>query len=240
MIEKLTKTLKSDIGNKFRVEHFNSTLPILLKVLQKTKPNEYLLEVGKRTLKSKSHKELKVGSEYYAVMRNTSAGHMMLTSLKSLPTLSQTPLLLDLKSFEEVLKKAHTEELKEFGIEGMLKAKSKEEFSAFGFFLMGLQKNILSFMLEDKENQRHYLQIKRGRDCLEFFAFYANFGAIIGKVFKKEQKVHLELQVQFESVAEFLRSYQKDLRGIGEIRIGVVSEIKPLFVMQDALLDLKI
>ncbi|ANV97504.1 hypothetical protein BBW65_01155 [Helicobacter enhydrae] len=237
MIEKISSIKGRAIAT--RVDRFNATLPILLKVLSQTKEKQYMLQVGNKVVQSKSYQPLQVGQNYYAIMRYSSLGEMMLTSLKAEVKFEKSPLSLEWKEIKELLAQERGEELKQFGLDGMLRAQSKEEFVSFGYFMLGLQKKILSFRFVDDEDKECHIQLKKQKKFLEFFALYPHLGAISGKLYDN-QGVILELRVQFESVVEFLRKHIGTLREVGEVRLMLQDKITPLFVPQESLLDLKI
>lgn len=235
MIERLLEIQRLNLASKIGKESiFNSTLPIKLKVLAKKGGMKYLLEVGKRTLETRSLKELEVGAKYFAMMKSGKAGNIILSSLTPEPKLNKTPLSLDFIESKELMSKNTFKEIAEFASERLARAESKEEFMEWAFVLSGLQKGVLSFCIQDEE-KKHYTQVKKRKNSLEFYAVFSHLGILSGKL-----SSILELEVMYPSVAKLLEENLDSLKWGGEVRIEVKEGIKPLFCMQESLLDLSI
>lgn len=237
MIERLLEIQRLNLASKITKESvFNSTLPIKLKVLAKKAGMKYLLEVGKRTLETRSQRELEVGGKYFAMMRSGKAGNIILTSLTPQPKLSKTPLMLDFAESKELLSKNTFKEIGEFASEQLAKSSTKEEFLEWAFVLSGLQKGVLSLCIQD-EDKKHYTQIKKQKNSLEFYALFSQLGIITGKI---SQGGGVKLEVMYPSVAKFLSENLEALNYQGEVRISVQERQEPFFCMQEQLLDLSI
>lgn len=236
MIDKLLEIQRLNLASKIGKESvFNSTLPIKLKVLAKKGGMKYLLQVGSRTLETRSLKELEVGGKYFAMMKSGKAGNIILSSLTAEPKLSKTPLSLDFAESKELLSKNTFKEIGEFASEQLAKSNSKEDFMQWAFILSGLQKGVLTLSIQD-EDKEHYTQIKKQKTSLEFYALFSHLGALSGRI----SKGALELEVMYPSVAKFLSENLHSLQWGGEVRINVASSIQPLFCMQEQLLNLSI
>lgn len=236
MIDRLLKIQKLNLASKISKESvFNSTLPIKLKVLAKKAGMKYLLEVGARTLETKSHRELEVGGKYFAMMKTGRAGNIILSSLAPEPKLNKTPLWLDFDQSKELLSKNTFKEIGEFASEQLTKSSTKEEFLQWAFLLSGLQKGVLSLNIKDGDKE-HYTQVKKQKTNLEFYALFPNLGVLRGRISREI----LEIEVMYPTVAKFLNENLNDLEWRGEIKISIASEIQPLFCMQEQLLNLSI
>ncbi|WP_027327481.1 hypothetical protein [Helicobacter pametensis] len=242
MIEQLLGIQKLQTSTHQRLSHFNATLPILIEVLKKTKPNHYLLMVGNQVLETKSLKNLQVGERYFALMRHSSVGGLMLSSLKPEPKIPKGVLEL---SWDEVTRLVQDHgakrELQEYALDKMALAKTRDEFLAWGFYLLGMQREILSFWVEHQE-KKTFMQIGRKKNGLVFYAMFPHLGEMNGRIYfcQKEDEMILELGVSYESVASFLREKQEELVGVGRLILHVRDKIIPLFLPQEQLLDLKI
>lgn len=239
MIDKLLQIQKFNLLSSKNLNHFNATLPILIEVLKKTKTNHYLLMVGNKTLETKSFKALEVGGKYFALMKHLSTGGIMLTSLKAEPKIPKAPLKFD---FEELKKNfldvSRIDQLQEYALDKISQAQNKEDFLSWGFFLLGMQRRILSFWI-DQDSKNTFFQIKAQKREMSFYALFPHLGELNGKLYQN-QGITLELCVSYESVASFLKEHQKLLKGIDRLEVCVDQRISPLFLPSEQLLDLKI
>lgn len=241
MIDKLLQIVHlTQKGNVERISSFNTTLPILLEVLKKTKHQHYLLKIGHQTLETKSLKELEIGGRYFALMRHLKHGGMMLSSLRSEPQIPKNFLEISFKEFKkELLESSQMQNIQEIALERMIHSPNKEEFLSWGFFLLGLQKGVVSFWLEN-EGKKVFLQIKKRKSHIDFYALFPHLGEISGKIFVLLDCLILELEVAYEGVARLLEENRSLLKGIGELRVQVSEKITPLFLPKEQLLDLRI
>lgn len=237
MIDKLLEIQRLNLASKIGKESvFNSTLPIKLKVLAKKGGMKYLLQVGSRTLETRSLKELEVGGKYFAMMQSGKAGNIILSSLTAEPKLSKTPLSLDFAESKELLSKNTFKEIGEFASDQLVRSNSKEEFLGWAFVLSGIQKGVLTLNIQDEEKES-YTQIKKHKNSLEFYAVFNQLGILSGKISKTQG---LELEVMYPNVAKFLSENLDLLQWKGRVKIFVGSKIEPLFCLQEQLLDLSI
>lgn len=241
MIHKLLQI--TQLGEKLKtpkLAHFNNTLPLLIEVLKKTKHQHYLLRVGKQTLETKSLRELEIGGRYFAIMKHSSLGNIMISSLKKEPKLPQSFLEFSLQEWKSQFKSQSLEDFQKTARDQMRDAKTSEEFMKWGFFLLGLQKQIVSFWIKDEE-KKTFLQFRSRKNRIDFYALLPHLGEIEGKILRiNEDQIHLELHVMYDSVASFLSTHQASLEGIDALVICVKDWISPLFLPQDHLLNLKI
>lgn len=240
MIHKLLQIAHlTDKGNIKKLMHFNTTLPILLEVIKKTKRQHYLLKIGHQFLETKSLKDLEIGGRYFALMRHLN-GSLALSSLRSEPQIPKNFLQFSLGELkQEVLDFSQMQDFSQMASEKMLHAKNKDEFLSWGFFLLGLQKGILSFWLPSGEREI-FFQLKRRKSQLDFYALFPHLGEIDGRIFIFDRDLILELRVAYEGVASFLEENRSLLKGVSELRVQVSDKIAPLFLPKDQLLDLKI
>lgn len=239
MIDKLLQIQKFNLPSSKKLNHFNATLPILIEVLKKTKTNHYLLMVGNKTLETKSLKTLEVGGKYFALMKPLSTGGIMLTSLKAEPKIPKVPFGFDFEEFKKnFLDISKIDQLQEYALDKISQAQNKEDFLSWGFFLLGIQRKILSFWI-DQDSKKTFCQIKMQKRELVFYALFPHLGELNGRLCQN-QGITLELCVGYESVASFLQEHQKLLEGIDRLDIRIDQRISPLFLPSEQLLDLKI
>lgn len=236
MIERLLEIQRLNLASKIGKESvFNSTLPIRIKVLAKKGGMKYLLQVGARTLETRSQRELEIGGKYFAMMRSGKAGNIILSSLTPEPKLNKTPLKLDFSESKELISQNTFKEIGEFASEQMAKSHSKEDFLSWAFVLSGLQRGVLTLNIQDEEKE-HYTQIKKQKNSLEFYAVFNQLGVMNGRI----SRTKLELEVMYPNVAKFLSENLDLLEWRGEVAICVKERIEPLFCLQEQLLDLSI
>lgn len=181
------------LHSKNAAHHFNATLPILLKVLEKQDKDLFLLQVGNKIIPTKSEQELKINQPYFATMQKNQLGDIVLKNLvpapKILDALDDLPAL-EMKQIKEILSaKDNTplKEYKEFLSEKLVHAKSSQEFLNTANMLLSLQSQVLSFVIEN-ERKKAFLQMKAKKQSVNFYALYPNLGEIGGVIYLKEKK----------------------------------------------------
>ena len=80
MINKLSQIQSAKISNSIPTM-INSSLPVIIKVLEQTRFNRYNIKFGTKTISTTSYKDLEVGSEYYANIGSQSGGMISINSL---------------------------------------------------------------------------------------------------------------------------------------------------------------
>lgn len=239
----------SKIGGEIKnITEFNGTLPILLKVLSKSKNGQYLLKMGNTTIETKSHKELFVGQKYWANMSKSSVGTIVLSNLirppKMLEMIEKSPLKFDTQDLDKIFKDFKSDtlnELKDFLLDRLPLAQSRVEFLNLGNLLLSLHNGVVSLVISDGQKDG-LLQIKKGKNkkqSLEFYALYPHLGAIRGRVYLVEDGVSVEIWVLYESVKKLLEANKDKLKGFDNIEIYQEKDIQPLFEFEEGVLDIK-
>lgn len=242
-VAKLAQISQTQAGNEFQ---FNATLPILLKVLSRSKTDEYLLRLGNIAIKTKSQKELLINQNYWASMSKSSAGAIILSHLTQVPKMAQTleksPISFLPQSLLEFFEKPKAlETYKDFLVEKFAQAPNHFEFYILGNLLLSLHKGIASFVITQND-RRGILQIqasKTKKQSLDFYAFYPNLGSIKGRVYRMQNGVGAEFSVSYESVKTILEKNKAALNGFEKIHIYVAKDIEPFFEFEESLLDIK-
>ncbi|WQV65357.1 hypothetical protein KVL34_04125 [Helicobacter pylori] len=229
------------LHSKNAAHHFNATLPILLKVLEKQDKDLFLLQVGNKIIPTKSEQELKINQPYFATMQKNQLGDIVLKNLvpapKILDALDDLPAL-EMKKLKEVLSaKDNTplKEYKEFLSEKLIHAKSSQEFLNIANMLLSLQSQVLSFVIEN-ERKKAFLQMKAKKQSVDFYALYPNLGEIGGVIYLKEKEKQLFLKTTLQRTKEVLKEAQNTLLGFSFVEI-VCEKIPMLFAFEDRLLD---
>ncbi|WQX90295.1 hypothetical protein KVK88_02760 [Helicobacter pylori] len=229
------------LHSKNAAHHFNATLPILLKVLEKQDKDLFLLQVGNRIISTKSEQELKINQPYFATMQRNQLGDIVLKNLvpapKILDALDDLPAI-EMKKLKEILStKDNTplKEYKEFLSEKLVHAKSSQEFLNTANMLLSLQSQVLSFVVEN-ERKKAFLQVKAKKQSVDFYALYPNLGEIGGVIYLKEKEKQLFLKTTLQRTQEVLKEAQNTLLGFSFVEI-VCEKTPMLFAFEERLLD---
>ncbi len=229
------------LHSKNAAHHFNATLPILLKVLEKQDKDLFLLQVGNRIIPTKSEQELKINQPYFAIMQRNQLGDIVLKNLvpapKILDALNDLPTL-EMNKIKEILSaKDNTplKEYKEFLSEKLIHAKSSQEFLNTANMLLSLQSQVLSFVVEN-ERKKAFLQMRAKKQSVDFYALYPNLGEIGGVIYLKEKEKQLFLKTTLQRTKEVLKEAQNTLLGFSFVEI-VCEKTPMLFAFEERLLD---
>ncbi|MUU20838.1 hypothetical protein [Helicobacter pylori] len=229
------------LHSKNAAHHFNATLPILLKVLEKQDKDLFLLQVGNKIIPTKSEQELKINQPYFAIMQRNQLGDIVLKNLvpapKILDALDDLPAL-EMKKLKEILSaKDNTplKEYKEFLSEKLIHAKNSQEFLNTANMLLSLQSQVLSFVVEN-ERKKAFLQMKAKKQSVDFYALYPNLGEIGGVIYLKEKEKQLFLKTTLQRTQEVLKEAQNTLLGFSFVEI-VCEKTPMLFAFEERLLD---
>ncbi|WRA42811.1 hypothetical protein KVL86_03635 [Helicobacter pylori] len=229
------------LHSKNAAHHFNATLPILLKVLEKQDKDLFLLQVGNKIIPTKSEQELKINQPYFATMQRNQLGDIVLKNLvpapKILDALDDLPAL-EMKQFKEILSAKDStplKEYKEFLSEKLVHSKSSQEFLNTANMLLSLQSQVLSFVIEN-ERKKAFLQMKAKKQSVDFYALYPNLGEIGGVIYLKEKEKQLFLKTTLQRTKEVLKEAQNTLLGFSFVEI-VCEKTPMLFAFEERLLD---
>ncbi|NHA78655.1 hypothetical protein EWZ64_04285 [Helicobacter pylori] len=229
------------LHSKNAAHHFNATLPILLKVLEKQDKDLFLLQVGNKIIPTKSEQELKINQPYFATMQRNQLGDIVLKNLvpapKILDALDDLPTL-EMNKIKEILSaKDNTplKEYKEFLSEKLVHAKNSQEFLNTANMLLSLQSQVLSFVIEN-ERKKAFLQMKAKKQSVDFYALYPNLGEIGGVIYLKEKEKQLFLKTTLQRTKEVLKEAQNTLLGFSFVEI-VCEKTPMLFAFEERLLD---
>ncbi|MGL2601955.1 hypothetical protein ACQJ5R_05285 [Helicobacter pylori] len=229
------------LHSKNAAHHFNATLPILLKVLEKQDKDLFLLQVGNKIIPTRSEQDLKINQPYFAIMQRNQLGDIVLKNLvpapKILDGLDDLPTL-EMKQIKEILSaKDNTplKEYKEFLSEKLIHAKSSQEFLNTANMLLSLQSQVLSFVVEN-ERKKAFLQMKAKKQSVDFYALYPNLGEIGGVIYLKEKEKQLFLKTTLQRTKEILKEAQNTLLGFSSVEI-VCEKTPMLFAFEERLLD---
>ncbi|GAA8025491.1 hypothetical protein HpCS43_07060 [Helicobacter pylori] len=229
------------LHSKNAAHHFNATLPILLKVLEKQDKDLFLLQVGNRIIPTKSEQELKINQPYFATMQRNQLGDIVLKNLVPAPKILDgldDLSALEMKKIKEILSAKDNTPLKEYKellSEKLVHAKSSQEFLNTANMLLSLQSQVLSFVVEN-ERKKAFLQMKAKKQSVDFYALYPNLGEIGGVIYLKEKEKQLFLKTTLQRTKEVLKEAQNTLLGFSSVEI-VCEKTLMLFAFEERLLD---
>ncbi|GAA9998964.1 hypothetical protein VN1070_08360 [Helicobacter pylori] len=229
------------LHSKNAAHHFNATLPILLKVLEKQDKDLFLLQVGNRIIPTKSEQELKINQPYFATMQKNQLGDIVLKNLVPAPKILDALddlSALEMKKIKEILSAKDGTPLKEYKellSEKLVHVKNPQEFLNTANMLLSLQSQVLSFVIEN-ERKKAFLQIKAKKQSVDFYALYPNLGEIGGVIYLKEKEKQLFLKTSLQRTKEILKEAQNTLLGFSSVEI-VCEKTPMLFAFEERLLD---
>ncbi|WRB55267.1 hypothetical protein KVE38_04110 [Helicobacter pylori] len=229
------------LHSKNAAHHFNATLPILLKVLEKQDKDLFLLQVGNRIIPTKSEQELKINQPYFATMQRNHLGDIVLKNLVPAPKILDALddlSALEMKKIKEILSAKDNTPLKEYKellSEKLIQAKNPQEFLNTANMLLSLQSQVLSFVIEN-ERKKAFLQVKAKKQSVDFYALYPNLGEIGGVIYLKEKEKQLFLKTTLQRTKEILKEAQNTLLGFSCVEI-VCEKTPMLFAFEERLLD---
>ncbi|GAA9480551.1 hypothetical protein HpHA295_07810 [Helicobacter pylori] len=229
------------LHSKNASHHFNATLPILLKVLEKQDKDLFLLQVGNRIIPTKSEQELKINQPYFATMQRNQLGDIVLKNLVPAPKILDALddlSALEMKKIKEILSAKDNTPLKEYKellSEKLIQAKNPQEFLNTANMLLSLQSQVLSFVIEN-ERKKAFLQVKAKKQSVDFYALYPNLGEIGGVIYLKEKEKQLFLKTTLQRTKEILKEAQNTLLGFSCVEV-VCEKTPMLFAFEERLLD---
>lgn len=239
MIQKLLNIAKiAQSTQNSSVKNFNTTLPLLLTIIQKSKMG-YMLKLGNTTIEAKSNANLQIGAKYWAIVKDV-GGELLISKLKMRPKIAESaknsPIKYELENLMDFFKNAKfaksadfVSEFYENIIDKITNAKFKDDFTFLANSLFALQKGILNLAIKDGMRDI-LLQIKRQKnDKIDFSAIFSNLGIINGSIYKNEI---LQLIVQYENVKKLLDS-NKNALDFNEIHIALDENCEILFDERD-------
>ena len=235
MIQKILNIAKiAQTSQNSSVKSFNTTLPLLLTIMQKSKMG-YLLKLGNTTIEAKSNANLQLGAKYWAIVRD-SGGELLISQLKMRPKIAESaknsPIKYELENLMDFFKSAKSAKGADFVgefyenlVDKITNAKFKDDFAFLANSLYALNKGILNLAIKDGARDI-LLQIKRQKnDKIYFSAVFSNLGIINGSIYKNEI---LHLSVNYENVKKLLDS-NKNALDFDEIYISLDENCEILF-----------
>lgn len=185
MINKLSQIQSAKISNSIPTM-INSSLPVIIKVLEQTRFNRYNIKFGTKTISTTSYKDLEVGSEYYANIGSQSGGMISINSLIKREIIK--PVLDDgINLIEMVASSQDLSWLIPYIKSKMANSISKDEFSIYADMIMALNENILHIPFY-YDNHSALMQIRLDKNP-KIYLIFSLFAPIIISI--KDGKIRL-------------------------------------------------
>ncbi len=246
------KNLLSQIATTSNSKELNASLPMLLRVLDKKGANKYIIQLGKLIIETQSNKELNIGANYWANVKQDKNGLLisdLIQQPKLLENIVHARLKLSSNDLKELLNDAHNGgkniELvfKEFLIDRLPLASTKQEFLELSNLLVALQNGIFSMVIKENDGKESLIQIKKQIEFLEFYSIFNNLGEISGTVSLDERSnINLRICVMNEKIKRILENNIDKLSGFSNIQIDIGKNL-PLWDIESFetsyILDLK-
>ncbi|ARR00786.1 hypothetical protein [Campylobacter porcelli] len=202
MINRVNQIQSAKIANNIPTM-INSSLPVIIKVLEQTRFNRYNIKFGTKTISTTSYTDLEVGSEYYANIGSQSGG---VISINSLTKRSIIEPVLDggANLIEMVANSQNLSWLISHIKNKMANPVSKDEFSIYADMIMALNENILHIPFY-YDNRSALLQIQLNKNP-KIYILFSIFAPLIISI--KDGKFNL-ISSQYPSLGKALASELK-------------------------------
>lgn len=232
MIQKILNIAKlAQTTQNSQIKSFNTTLPLLLEIIQKSKMG-YHIKLGNTTIEAKSSADLQIGAKYWAIVKDV-GGELIISELKKRPKIAESaknsPLKFELDDLPNLFKNAKgmnfVGEFYENLLDKITNVRYKDDFTFLTNSLYALQNGILNLVIKEQKRDS-LLQIKKQKnDKVDFSVVFNNLGIINGSIYKNDI---LHLIVQYKNVKKLLESNANTL-DFKEIHIGLDENCAILF-----------
>lgn len=211
---------------KTNIISINTSLPISIKVTQKTSYNRYNLKFNNRNLSTKSVKQLKVGAEYWCEIE--SADEMIvIKNLFEKPEFNEFFLQEGLDLIEKLIANDGTEWFYKHVFNELAKPKNKESFEIYTNILLALQSGVINIAFI--YNKIHGIfQLKKSTNIMQIYLVFSNFAPLYFEI-KNGEIVKI--------LTPFLK-VKNALKSSFECEI-LIADIKPLWQSKNSIIDLK-
>lgn len=167
MINRLSKIQSAKISNNAPAM-INSTLPVIIRVMEQTRFNRYNIKFGTKTISTTSYKELEVGSEYYANIGSQSGGVISINSLTKRQVIE--PVLDDGATLIEMIATSANLSWLITHIKHQMASCAKDDFGIYADMIMALNENILHIPFY-YDNRTALIQIWLGKNPKIYLIF---------------------------------------------------------------------
>jgi hypothetical protein len=226
-----------------------SLLPVEVLVLKKLSPEKYLLQIKSQNFETTTPKPLQVGEKYLAsVSQDSKSNTLFLKHFHKMPLQPEQAVytmndLIDhfKKPSKEAITELHTKLLSVLS-----NSTVKEEFSFYTQLLLGLSQDLVSLPFKYPEGfgllqyKKRKKQEKQSQDEVQFYAHLKHLGPLEGVVRLQDDEIVIKINVMFEESLTLLKRYKEEFSFNNTLQLQRKEEINPLFVLNDAILDISI
>jgi hypothetical protein len=226
-----------------------SLLPVEVLVLKKLSPDKYLLQIKSQNFETTTPKPLQVGEKYLAsVSSDSKTNTLFLKHFHKMP-LQPEQAVFTLNDIIEHFQKPSKEAITELHaklLSALSNSTVKEEFSFYTQILLGLSQDLVSLpfkypdgfgLLQYKKRRK---QEKQSQDEVQFYAHLKHLGPLEGVIRLQDDEIVIRINVMFEESLTLLQCYKEEFSFNNALHIQLKEEINPLFVLNDAILDISI
>jgi hypothetical protein len=239
------QTLLQNLGSV----KLNTLLPLEVLVLKQTTPEKYLLQIKNQNVEVTSQKSLNVGETYLTSIKAEpklnliKLQHFIKVPLKTQQAIYSVDELIShfKKPSKESISQLHTQLLN-----NLSQATSKDDFNFYTQLLLGLSQQMISLpfkyrhgfgLLQYKKKKK---QEKQSQDEVQFYAYLKHLGPLDGVVTLNGDEITIIINVLFEESQKFLENFKEEFSLTKSLYIRLKEEIKPLFILNEQVLDISI
>ncbi len=227
----------------------SSLLPIEVTVLKRLSPEKYLLQIKDKSFETTSPRPLDVGTKYLAsISQDPKSNTLFLKHFHKTP-LRQEQAIYALDELISHFKRPSKEALTQLHsrlLSSLSNSSNKEEFNFLTQILLGLTQGTVSLpfkytngfgLVQYKKNRR---KEKQSQDEVQFYAHLQHLGPLDGVVGLQDEQIYIKINVVFEESLRLLQTYTDEFSLDTKMQIQLKEEIRPLFVVNDKILDINI
>ncbi|MDO5046072.1 hypothetical protein [Campylobacter sp.] len=214
MIKAISKVQKLASGANSGVV-LNASLPISIKVAEKTGYNRYMLIFHNKKLSTKSMKSLKIGSQYWGEI-SSGKENIVIQNLYEKPNFSFNGLKEGLNLIEKIINESDLAWFYEHISSNLANTNDKFEFEIYTDMLFALQNKTIHVPFIYGENFGVFQMKKSGQES-KIYLVFSNFAPLIFEL--RDFKIS-SITTPFKKVANLLRQKFEC-----EIKIGEANEI---------------
>lgn len=214
---------------------FNAKLPVSVEVIERLLLDKYILKLGTQKIECKSVKELEVGKKYWAELKRSSVGAILISNLVKKPELlDYIDYFFNFDSLENIVEiLSDTKSYRAMILDSLSNAKSKKEFLFYTNILLSLQSRIVTVPIKI-DSRFYFFQFKFEFDSVNIYFVFSNLAPIQIKFNIKNLSL-LQIFSPYESVLNLIQE-QEDYK-LDSLKLN--RDIKPIFDFKNSLLDLK-
>lgn len=179
----------------------NNSLPLNIKVLEKTSYNRYLLRFGNKTLSTKSMKNLNVGGEYWGEISQN--GNLI--SVSNLMEKPNIGYLLENGSsiIEKIIYEKSLSSFYELCINMLISSKDKANFDLWSDIFMALSENVIHIPFV-YEGFPQLFQLKKSGNMMQIYLIFLNYAPLL---FLYQKQRLISIKTPYSTVASLLKSF---------------------------------